>query len=92
MLDLFRLQQTSNGGLDSLPSDLFMGGFNPRQANGTSGGGWSRSEHQRDNNVGPGVCWENGSIVEPLGLLDMDQEEREVRQMPRLESRLEYIC
>ncbi|GAB7359124.1 hypothetical protein MBLNU230_g5192t1 [Neophaeotheca triangularis] len=78
MLDLFKMQQTSNGGLDNLPSDLFMGGFHPRQANGTSGGGWSRSEHQRDNNVGPGVCWDNGTTVEPLGLFDMDQEEREL--------------
>lgn len=79
LLDLFRAQQTSEGGLkDGLPN-LYMGGWQPDISNGAASAGWGRTEHTRDGQPGPDICWDRDGSTEPLGLMDMDDEEREVR-------------
>jgi len=79
LLDLFRTQQNTNGGLsDDLPS-LFVGGWHPDGANGTSVANWGRNDTAREPPPGPDVCWDRDGRVEPLGLIDLDDEEKEVR-------------
>lgn len=78
MLDAYRVQQTVHGALSDGLSDLFVGGWHPDMTNGASAG-WARNEHSRDNQPGPDVCWERDGMAEPLGLVDMDDDEREVR-------------
>lgn len=78
LLDLFKAQQMSEGGLrDGLPS-LYVGGWQPDISNGSASAGWGRPEHSRDGQPGPDICWDRDGTVEPLGLVDMDSEERDV--------------
>ncbi|KXT05990.1 hypothetical protein AC578_369 [Pseudocercospora eumusae] len=76
LFESFRVQQTLDGGLSDGLSELFVGGFNPDMANGASPG-WGRNEHNRDVQPGPDVCWGRDASHEPLGLQEMDDEERE---------------
>ena len=79
LLDLYKAQQSSSGGLqDELPN-LFLGGWQPDATNGASASGWTRSEQIRDSQPGPEVCWDKDGVVEPLGLIELNDEEREVR-------------
>lgn len=79
LVDLFRSQQSLDGGLqDGLPG-LYVGGWQPDMANGAVSAGWGRTDHSRDAQPGPDVCWDRDGSIEPLGLAEMDDEEREVR-------------
>ena len=78
LLDLYKAQQSSDGGLrDGLPT-LYVGGWQPDLANGVSSSSWGRSEHDRDTQSAVNACWEADGNIEPLGLLEMTNEEREV--------------
>ena len=78
LLDLYKAQQISDAGLrDGLPN-LFIGGWQPDIANGVPSASWGRSEQNRDAQLGPDICWDKNGTNEPLGLADMDEEEREV--------------
>lgn len=47
--------------------------------NGASGGAWGRSnEHGKENPPGPDVCWDREGTMQPLGLSEMTEEEKEV--------------
>lgn len=89
LLESFRAQESTNGDLhDHLPT-LFAGAQQADAANGTSAT-WGRMEHNRDTQPGPEVCWDRGGAVEPLGLTDMDDEEREVSG--KLCDKRKYTC
>ncbi|RMX81389.1 hypothetical protein D0869_06844 [Hortaea werneckii] len=78
LLDLFKAQAGMDGGLrDGLPN-LYVGGWQPDLANGANAAAWGRSDQARDNQPGPDICWDRHGNVEPLGLTDMDEEEREL--------------
>ncbi|CAK3811024.1 GYF domain-containing mpd2 [Lecanosticta acicola] len=77
LLESFKVQHSVNGDANDHPPMLFTGAPQPDTANGTSAT-WGRLEHTRDNQPGPDVCWEKGGSVEPLGLIEMDEEEREL--------------
>lgn len=79
LLDLFQRQQSTNGGLSDDLNSLFVGGWQPDGANGNTGGSWGRNDHSRDPPPGPEVCWDRDGNVQPLGLVDLDDEEKEVR-------------
>lgn len=66
---------SSFGNLKELLPELFIGGWQPDAANGVS---WDRGDRNRENQPGPEACWDSTGGVEPLGLLEMDDEEREV--------------
>ncbi|KAI4169411.1 MAG: hypothetical protein LQ343_005715 [Gyalolechia ehrenbergii] len=75
LLDLFRAQ--AKGGPSSIPvSDLFEEGWNPPAANGIPNGGWSRRDEMMDGPSGPELCWDHDGNVQPLGLIDMTEEEQ----------------
>ncbi|KAL1305364.1 hypothetical protein AAFC00_002259 [Neodothiora populina] len=77
LLDLFRAQ-ADGAGLDEL-NPLFMPGWEPGVTNGQSSGAWNRRDDQgKDNVPGPEVCWDKDGSVAPIGLVDMDDEEKEV--------------
>ncbi|EMC96756.1 hypothetical protein BAUCODRAFT_34149 [Baudoinia panamericana UAMH 10762] len=78
LLEVFKSQQSTDGGLsDGLPS-LYALGWQPDMANGASTTNWARNDHSREAQHGPDVCWERDGMVEPLGLIDMDDDEREL--------------
>ena len=82
LLDLYKTQQSAEGGLnDGLPS-FYMGGWQPDIANGMASASWARTEHSRDSQPGPDVCWDRDGGMQPLALFEMDDEEKEVRFIP----------
>jgi PERQ amino acid-rich with GYF domain-containing protein len=78
LLDLYKAQLSSEGGLrDGLPN-LYVGGWQPDLSNGATSASWGRSEYSRDSQPAPDICWDRDGTVEPLGLIEMDDEEKEV--------------
>ena len=71
------MQQSADNGLNDDLQSIFLGGWQLEIANGGSAG-WGRTEANREGQPGPDICWEKDGTVEPLGLLEMDDEEREV--------------
>ncbi|KAI5252074.1 hypothetical protein E4T42_03719 [Aureobasidium subglaciale] len=77
LLDLYH-KQNVEGSLDDSLSPLFVAGWEPTQSNGVSLGGWGRRDEQAKDHVpGPEVCWEKDGSTGPLGLVDMNDEEKE---------------
>lgn len=65
---------------DSLTS-LFVAGWEPEQLNGFSDGssGWAVRDAHRDGQAGPEAFWSNEGSMLPLGLVEMTEEEKEVK-------------
>ena len=78
LLDLYKVQQSSDGGLRDGLASLYVGGWQPDVPNGVATGSWGRSDNSRDSQSGPDICWDRDGSIEPLGLLEMDDEEKEV--------------
>lgn len=77
LLDLFRAQGRSGQAATNL-SDLFVDGWNPEAVNGNSNGGWGKKEEYKDGSGGPEICWDHEGNVQPLALIEMGEEEKEV--------------
>lgn len=73
LLDLYRSQNLEGGLRDGL-TQLYVNGWQPEATNGAAGAGWGRSEHVRDVQPGPEVCWDRDGAVEPLGLVELDDD------------------
>ncbi len=55
-----------------------MGTWNPQNPSmGSNGASWGKKE-EKDTASGPEICWVHDGSVDPLGLIDMDEEEKEV--------------
>ncbi|KAK4541649.1 hypothetical protein LTR36_007793 [Oleoguttula mirabilis] len=78
LLDAFRAQQTAEGALHDGLMGLYVGGWQPDNTNGAASAGWGRAEHSRDAQPAPDVCWDRDGAIEPLGLAELDEEEREL--------------
>ncbi len=78
MLELFRSQQQIDGSLQDGLSDLYIGGWRPDAMNGNAGSSWMRNERSRDAQPVPDLCWDADGSVDPIGLVETDEEEREV--------------
>lgn len=59
-------------------ADLFMGDWNPHEVGGETIGMWSKKDEHKEGVSGPELCWDHSGKVEPLGLIDMNDEEKEV--------------
>ena len=75
LLDLYREQKKN--GFDNLNvEDLFVDDWRPA-VNGTNGGGWGRRDDHKDV-TGSELCWDHHGSVQPLAMLEMTEEEKEV--------------
>lgn len=82
MYAIFEQQQSKEGGLsDGLAAHL-VGGWQPDITNGSTSS-WGRNDNGRDAQPGPELAWDRDGTGEPLGLSDMDDDEREVREAER---------
>lgn len=52
--------------------------------NGVTNDGWSQKEEMKDGPPGPEICWNNTGSVQPLGFIDMSEEEQAVRSISLL--------
>jgi PERQ amino acid-rich with GYF domain-containing protein len=76
LLQLFKGQEDLGNTSPSL-SELFMGGWEPNIANGSSSASWGRREENRDSH-GADLCWDRDAQMFPMGLQDMTEEEKDV--------------
>jgi len=77
LLDLFK-EQRDAGALEGDLSELYVG--EDAGTNGSDAGGgpkWGRHE-PKENGVGPDICWDRGGGIEPLGIMEMSEAEKEV--------------
>ena len=77
LLDLFRSQMTS-GPTATNVCELYMEGWNPGVVNGTTNGGWGKRDDHKDGLMGPEICWDYEGKVQPLALVEMNDQEKEV--------------
>lgn len=70
-------QQRDAGAIDQNLSSIFTGGWNPLD-NRESTSAWGRRDEGKETSVGPEVCWDHSARAEPLALIQMSDEEREV--------------
>ena len=82
LLDMFRAQDRS-GQLHNGISDLFVDGWNPAAVNGTVNGGWGRKDDLKEASSGPEICWDHEGTVQPLSLIEMSEEEKQVCRVLR---------
>lgn len=78
MFDIYESLQSQSSGLSDGLSAHAVGGWQPDISNGSSAG-WGRTDNNRDSHSGPELVWNKDGVSDPLGLVDMDDEEREVR-------------
>lgn len=78
LLDLYRDQKDAGElgrGLDA----LFVGDWVDGQHDGDTSTKWSRrDELKHSSQPASDVCWDRSGAIEPLGLVDMTEEEKEV--------------
>jgi len=79
LLDLFRAQADS-GGSHKNAAEHLIEGWNPSAISSAGNGTWNRRDDYKDGNNGPEICWDHEGSIEPLGLIDMSEEEKEVRR------------
>lgn len=79
LLDLFRAQAES-GSLYKNASEHFIEGWNPSAPSSAANGSWNRRDDYKDGTSGPEICWDHEGSIQPLGLIDMSEEEKEVRR------------
>ncbi|USW53425.1 Putative GYF domain-containing protein [Septoria linicola] len=77
MFDIYESLQSQSSGLSDGLSAHAVGGWQPDISNGSSAG-WGRTDNNRDSHSGPELVWNKDSVSDPLGLVDMDEEEREL--------------
>ncbi|PLB40168.1 GYF domain-containing protein [Aspergillus candidus] len=77
LLSLYKAQREL-GGLSKNVSEYFVADWNPHVESPTVNGAWGRREDPKETLNGPEVCWDHGGQMEPLGLMGMTGEEREL--------------
>ncbi|KAI9831780.1 MAG: hypothetical protein M1819_004677 [Sarea resinae] len=78
LLEIFRNQREA-GDLKKDVSSLYVGDWEPRLGNPASSTPWNRrDDHNKDAPSGPDICWDHDGTVQPVGLHEMSEEERDV--------------
>lgn len=82
LLDLYKGQRDA-AEWNKKVTDIFMASWNPLDANSPANGSgaWGKRDDHKDNSLGPEICWDHGGQVEPLGLISLNDEEKEVRSL-----------
>lgn len=89
LLNIFRGQRDS-GVLGKQLGDHYLASWNPLEESPATNGTWGKKEDQKESPPGPEVCWDHLGRHEPLSLIDMTEDEREVyfQSFPRVS----YFC
>lgn len=76
LLELYRSQRES-GALGKNVTDCFVADWDPHMESDLNGA-WGKREDQKDAPTGPEICWDHTGQVEPLALVDMTDDERDL--------------
>ncbi|KAJ9301918.1 hypothetical protein DTO271G3_784 [Paecilomyces variotii] len=77
LLNLYKSQRET-GNLGKNVSDYFVADWNPHQETPSANGAWGKRDDHKDTPSGPEICWDHGGHVEPLGLVDLTDDEKEL--------------
>lgn len=77
LLDLYKSQREL-GTLGKNVADYFVADWDPHVETPSVNGDWGKRDDHKDPPTGPEVCWDHGGQVEPLALMDMTDDEKEV--------------
>ncbi|KAL4941262.1 hypothetical protein BDV06DRAFT_194856 [Aspergillus oleicola] len=77
LLELYKAQRDT-GILTKNVADYFVADWNPHIETPSVNGAWGKRDDHKDNSTGPEVCWDHGGQIEPLGLMDMTDDEKEI--------------
>lgn len=80
LLNIFKTQRDS-GTLGKNMGDHFLAAWNPLEDSSSTNGAWGKREDQKDPSSGPEVCWDHLGQHGPLGLTELNDEEREVSRL-----------
>ena len=82
MLGIYKSQKDAEL-LDHNLEQIFSGGWNPFIPATPSTASWGKKDETKDASTGPEVCWDHETRSDPLGLLEMSEDEKEVRTPPQ---------
>ncbi|KAL4778163.1 hypothetical protein BJX76DRAFT_343966 [Aspergillus varians] len=77
LLDLYKAQRDT-GILTKNVADYFVADWNPHIETPAVNGAWGKRDDHKDNSTGPEVCWDHGGQIEPLGLVDLTEDDKEI--------------
>ncbi|WEW57254.1 kinesin-like protein [Emydomyces testavorans] len=77
LLDLYKSQKESKDWGKNV-TEFFMADWDPLEESPAANGGWGKREELKDSHAGPEVCWDHSGKIEPLALMDLTQEEKEL--------------
>ncbi|KAL9114434.1 MAG: hypothetical protein Q9227_001515 [Pyrenula ochraceoflavens] len=77
LLSIYKTQKHS-GDLGRNLSNIFLGGWNPSDSKSYQQASWGRKDDAKESSTGPEICWDHDGRMSPLGLLAMDDEERDL--------------
>jgi hypothetical protein len=82
MIDIYKAQRDS-GALSRNLEQLFSGDWNPLEQSDEATLNWDKRDKGKDQTTtGPEICWIHQVDDDPLSLLEMTDEEKEVRLEP----------
>jgi PERQ amino acid-rich with GYF domain-containing protein len=61
-------------------TDYFMADWNPRDG-APPAAAWGKKDDQQKDSSGPEVCWDHAGQVQPLALVEMNEDEKDVRNL-----------
>jgi PERQ amino acid-rich with GYF domain-containing protein len=73
LLEIYKAMAESCWNLD----DVLNEGWIPGMAGNAGSGSWGRRDDQRDG-AGAEICWDHEGLIQPISLLKMTEEEKEV--------------
>ena len=77
MLDIFKSQEEGNVHNGYLQSALTEG-WTPGNPAGNARVDWARRDEVRDSQNNPDICWNFDGVIQPLALIEMSEDEKEV--------------
>lgn len=72
--------QKALGSLTKNVSNLFLGTWDPVDSRNGESSSWSKHEG-KDSSTGPEVCWDYEAASHPFGLVEMSEQEKNVRNL-----------
>ena len=91
LLTLYKTQKES-GELGKNIAHLFIGGWQPGSAASGNVSLWAQKDDpSKENGSAADICWDFDGGISPLGFVEMDEEEREVRYLTKLHRSIVWV-
>ncbi|KAJ5613184.1 hypothetical protein N7510_006378 [Penicillium lagena] len=76
LLDFYKVQRET-GTLGKNVEEYFVADWDPHMVTPAVNGAWGKRDDHKNSSAGPEVCWDHEGQLEPLGLTEMTDDEKE---------------